>query len=104
MDVVFVDKNEAWLDVTHDYYFLPDNNSMILTSERSGFNHIYKVSFDGQIQQLTQGDYEVKNIASIDLKKGIIYYLSNETSPLNQDIYSIDFKGKRNEPIRQKYD
>lgn len=95
MDVVFVDKNEAWLDVTHDYYFLPDNNSMILTSERSGFNHIYKVSFDGQIQQLTQGDYEVKNIASIDLKKGIIYYLSNETSPLNQDIYSIDFKGKK---------
>lgn len=95
MDVVFVDKNEAWLDVTHDYYFLPDNNSMILTSERSGFNHIYKVSFDGQIQQLTQGDYEVKNIVSIDLKKGIIYYLSNETSPLNQDIYSIDFKGKK---------
>lgn len=95
IDVVFVDTNSAWLDVTHDYYFLPDNNSMILTSERSGFNHIYKVSFDGEIQQLTQGNYEVKNIASIDWKKGIIYYLSNETSPLNQDIYSIDFKGKK---------
>lgn len=100
-DVVFVDKNDAWLDVTHDYYFLEDNKSMILTSTQDGFNHIYKVNFDGTLQQLTKGNYEVTEIASIDMKSGTIYYTSNETSPINQDLYMIDFKGKKKKMLTQ---
>jgi hypothetical protein len=38
------------LDVTDNYYFLQDNNSMIVTSERNGFNHIYKVTFADHIR------------------------------------------------------
>ncbi len=49
-DVVYQDVNEKWLDVTDNYYFLQDNNSMIVTSERNGFNHIYKVTFADHIR------------------------------------------------------
>ncbi len=92
-DIVFTDKNDAWLDVTHNYYFLEDNKSVILTSERDGFNHIYKVEFNGAVTQLTKGEFEVQDIASVDMKKQRIYYLSNEANVLNKDLYVIDFKG-----------
>lgn len=92
---VFVDQNDAWLEITDDYYFLNDNKTMIITSERDGFNHIYKVGFDGKVTQLTHGQFDVASIAAIDQKAKLIYYLSNESHTLNRDLYVINFDGKK---------
>ncbi len=94
-DIVYTDQNDKWLDVTDNYYFLSDNNSMIVTSERNGFNHIYKVTFGGEIKQLTNGDWEVNEIQYVNEKKKLIYYLSNESGVLNRDLYVINFDGKK---------
>ena len=94
-DIVYTDQNDKWLDVTDNYYFLSDNNSMIVTSERNGFNHIYKVTLGGEIKQLTNGDWEVNEIQYVNEKKKLIYYLSNESGVLNRDLYVINFDGKK---------
>lgn len=94
IDMVYTDENEKWLDVTHDYYFLKDNKSMIVTSERDGYNHIYYVVLGGTVTQLTKGNYEVAGICAIDKEKKYIYYLSNESGTLNRDLYRIGFDGK----------
>ena len=94
-DIVYTDQNDKWLDVTDNYYFLSDNNSMIVTSERNGFNHIYKVTFGGEIKQLTNGDWEVNEIQYVNEAKKQIYYLSNESGVLNRDLYVINFDGKK---------
>lgn len=94
-DIVYTDQNDKWLDVTDNYYFLSDNNSMIVTSERNGFNHIYKVTFGEEIKQLTNGDWEVNEIQYVNEKKKLIYYLSNESGVLNRDLYAINFDGKK---------
>ena len=85
-DIVYTDQNDKWLDVTDNYYF---------TSERNGFNHIYKVTFGGEIKQLTNGDWEVNEIQYVNEKKKLIYYLSNESGVLNRDLYVINFDGKK---------
>lgn len=92
--LVYNDENDAWLEVSDDYHFLNDNKSMIVTSERNGYNHIYKVTFGGKIEALTSGKWEVNTICAIDEKKQYIYYLSNESNVLNRDLYRINFKGK----------
>jgi dipeptidyl-peptidase-4 len=94
-DLVYTDENPYWLNVTDQYYFLDDNRTMIATSERNGFNHIYKITFGGKITQLTNGAWEVATISAVDKKNKLIYYLSNETSLLNRDLYCIDFNGKK---------
>ena len=94
-DVVYTDENPYWLDVTDQYYFLEDNQTMIVTSERNGFNHIYQVYFGGKITPLTSGNWEVAEISAIDMKNKLIYYLSNESDLLNRDLYCIDFNGKK---------
>jgi len=92
---VFTDTNLYWLNVADKYYFLQDNKSMILTSERDGFNHIYLVDFNGNIKQLTTGNWEVASIAHVHSETKQIFYLSNETHRLGRDLYVIDFAGKK---------
>lgn len=94
-DVIYTDENKCWLEITDDYYFLNDNKSMIVSSERDGYNQIYKVEFGGAITQLTQGQWDVASIAAVDQKAKLIYYLSNESHTLNRDLYVINFDGKK---------
>ncbi len=94
-DIVYTDKNDKWLDITDNYYFLKDGKTMIVTSERDGFNHIYKVTLGGAIVQLTSGNWEVNEIQYVNEEKKQIYYLSNESGELNRDLYVINFDGKK---------
>ncbi|MBR4134889.1 MAG: S9 family peptidase [Bacteroidales bacterium] len=94
-DVVYTDENDKWLDITDDYYFLSDGKTMIVTSERDGFNHIYKVTLGGGRMQLTSGNWEVNGIKFVNEKKKLIYYQSNESGVLNRDLYVINFDGKK---------
>ena len=93
-EVVLTDENKWWIEEPDDYYFLSDNNSVIFTSERDGFNHIYRAEFGKTPVQLTKGSFMVKGIAAIDFEKQLVYYTSNESSVFNQDLYVIDFQGK----------
>lgn len=95
MDVVLTDHNDCWLDITDNYYFLNDNKTVIFLSERDGFRHIYRAEFGQQPVQLTKGSYEVASICSIDFQKKVIYYLANETDVPNQDLFCVNFDGKK---------
>ncbi|MDL2308381.1 S9 family peptidase [Bacteroidales bacterium OttesenSCG-928-B11] len=100
MDVVFTDENKCWVEVEDDnLIFLDDSKSMLAASERDGYRHIYKIDFGGVITQITKGDWEVAEICGIDKKKKLIYYLSNEAAMLNQDLYVINFDGKKKKMI-----
>lgn len=93
-EIVLTDKNDCWIEESDEHYFLSDNKTFIFTSERDGFNHIYKTEFGKTPVQLTKGNFEVKGIAAVDAEKKLIYYLSNESGVLNQDLYVMDFEGK----------
>lgn len=100
MDVVFTDENKCWVEVEDDnFFFFDDSKSMLVTSERDGYRHIYKADFDGTLTQLTKGEWEVAEICGVDKKKKVIYYLSNESGVLNSDLYVINFEGKKKKMI-----
>lgn len=68
----------------------------VLHSERSGHNHLYLYTLGGQlVRAITNGDYEVKSFYGWDSKKNEFYYSSNEGSPLRENIYKINAKGKK---------
>lgn len=93
---LYTEEDDAYVEVPDTWMFLKDGKHMLLTSERDGFNHIYMYDLNGKmVNQITKGSYDVVSVCSVDEKEGIIYYLSHETSPLNKELYSIDFKGKK---------
>ncbi len=89
--VVFTETAKTWINLGDDLRFLKDG-SLIWTSERDGFNHIYRFK-SGKWKQLTKGPWMVRAIAGIDGKEGRIYFTGNEGSSVEQHIFSVGFGG-----------
>ena len=89
---LYTEEDEAYVEVPETWMFLKDGKHMLLTSEKDGYNHIYMYDLNGRlVNQITQGYYDVVSVCSVDEKAGVIYYLSHESSPINKELYSIDF-------------
>lgn len=96
--LLYSEEDKAYVEVPDTWKFLNDGNGFLITSEKDGYNHIYLYGMDGTlIRQITTGTYDVVNICGIDEKNQKIYYRSHENSPINTDLYVIDFKGKKKE-------
>jgi dipeptidyl-peptidase 4 len=94
--VIYTEENKYYIEINDHLSFLPGNKGFLLTSEKDGYRHIYRFDMVGkQLVQLTKGPWEVVDVLGVDLKHELIYYMSDETSPLNRDIYSITLDGKK---------
>ncbi|WP_407073337.1 S9 family peptidase [Sphingomonas sp. LaA6.9] len=80
--------SKTWINLSSDLRALKDG-SLIWTSERSGFSHLYHWK-GGQWTQLTSGDWAVKEVTGVDQAKGRIYFLGNRETPVEQHLYAVD--------------
>lgn len=90
--------DDKYIEITNDLYFLKDGKGFIITSDQSGFNHIYVYDMSGkEIRQLTSGNWCVWEILGFDDVSNIIYYSSSENSVTDRDLYCIktDGSGKK---------
>jgi len=83
-----------WINHNDLFRFLEDGQ-FLWGSERDGFRHLYLYSLDGkQRKRITEGDWEVTEVAGVDEARQKIYYMSTEASPLERQLYSIKLNGK----------
>lgn len=84
-------------------YFTDDKKDFLITSEKDGFTHIYLYGINGTLKkQITKGSFEVKEFMGYDEKKKVVYFSSNEQSPLRKDVYSIGTNGENKKRLTQK--
>ncbi|MDQ8755351.1 S9 family peptidase [Sphingosinicella sp. LHD-64] len=86
--ILFSETSNTWLNL-HDNLRPLRDGSLLWTSERSGYSHIYRFR-SGRWTQLTRGDWAVKSIEGVDETSGRIYFTGNLDTPLEQHLYSID--------------
>ena len=90
---IYKEENEKYIEVPTTE-FLTTKDQFIITSEKSGFNHIYLYDIAGNlINQVTTGNWDVTDYYGVDEKKGLVYYQSAEVSPLQRHVYSIKLNG-----------
>jgi dipeptidyl-peptidase-4 len=95
--VVYTEQSETYLDIDQidDLTYPQDGKSFILSSERSGFKHLYHYALSGKpIRQLTFGEWSVDSFEGIDEKKGLLYFTSTEVSATERHLYSLNLEGK----------
>jgi dipeptidyl-peptidase 4 len=77
---------------------------IVLTSWEDGHTHLYLYSYDennplGGVakleRQLTKGDFDVDEVLGADHAHKVVYYSSNEGSPLDQQLWQVSFDGTR---------
>ena len=91
---LFSETSDKYVEPESPAMFLPGNDDQFVwQSERDGYNHLYLYDMNGNmLKQLTSGEWVVKEVVRIDGKGENIYYLSNETSPIEQHLYKVAVK------------
>ncbi|MDR0803054.1 S9 family peptidase [Fluviicola sp.] len=90
--VFYEEQSTTYLDADN-VILLKDGNSMLRTSDKDGYNHIYHLTFSGTLTQVTKGKWDVIDLYGIDEKKGTVFYSSSENGAMNKSLYSIQWKG-----------
>lgn len=86
--VVFQDSTKGWLYGT-DMEFAPQGNTLMIRSEKDGWNHIYTVEGDGSnLTQHTKGEFEVPWAEWLNSNE--VIFASTEEGPGERHIYQLN--------------
>ncbi|MBI1233781.1 MAG: prolyl oligopeptidase family serine peptidase [Alphaproteobacteria bacterium] len=92
---LLTETDDAWINLNNDLRPLADG-SILWTSERSGFRHIYRYVFDGDdttMIQITSGDWVVDQISGVDLDAGTVWFEGWTEDPTQRHLYSVPLDG-----------
>lgn len=93
MVTVLRERTEAWTEIIDNPKFLKDG-SFLWLSDRTGYRHIYRYRPDGQlVKQITTGEWDVRDLGSVNEETGLISYTAWEDSPINNARYTIKLDG-----------
>src|SRR6202158_4858121 len=71
--VALTEKDQYWINVSDDSYFLKDGKRFLWSSERTGYRHFYLYDLGGkQLAQLTKGEWEVSGLDAVAESKGLV--------------------------------
>jgi dipeptidyl-peptidase-4 len=98
-EVVYEEKDDAYVEIDDNLYFLKDGEHFIRTSEKDGYNHIYMIGIDGSSKQITKGSWDVVEFKGINEESGMIYYISAEEGAPYKALYSIHTDGTHQQKI-----
>jgi dipeptidyl-peptidase-4 len=94
--------DDKFLDANYDVFV--KDGFIVLSSWSDGNTHLYLYSYDKERpgaatatldRQLTSGNFDVSDIYSVDFERRQVFYASNEGNPLEQQLWRVDFEGKR---------
>jgi dipeptidyl-peptidase 4 len=93
---------DSWVNVNDDFTPLKSGSHFLWSSWRDGNTHLYLYTFDKENplaadarveRQLTQGDFEVLGVESVDASAGVVYFSANKGDPREKQLYSIKLDG-----------
>lgn len=96
-ELLFEETSPTWVNLNDNLKPLRDG-SLIWSSERSGFSHLYRWSA-GRWTQLTRGDWAVEKVVAVDQNAKAIYFTGTLETPLEQQLYSVSY-ARPGKPVR----
>jgi dipeptidyl-peptidase-4 len=91
---MFRETSKAWVEVVDEGLRWLKDGSFLWLSDRSGWRRIYHYGGDGKlIKQVTNGDWDVRGLDSVDEAKRMVYFSASEHSYIANSEYSIALDG-----------
>ncbi|MCJ7738648.1 MAG: DPP IV N-terminal domain-containing protein, partial [Anaerolineae bacterium] len=92
--ILLRETSDVWINLNSMFRALKqpreDGGSLIWASERTGFQHLYLCDAQGKlVRPLTQGDWLVDAVISVDEDEGILYFAASCEEPLESHLYSV---------------
>ncbi|MEO6541283.1 MAG: DPP IV N-terminal domain-containing protein [Ferruginibacter sp.] len=98
------EKQKSWIDLDDQgerIQFLKQNGGFILTSDVTGWTHLYLHDMKGKlVNAITTGKFTVTNINYVDEEKGVVYFTARSLeNTARNDFYRININGKNMERL-----
>ncbi|WP_308517102.1 S9 family peptidase [Sphingomonas flavescens] len=88
--MLFSETSPTWVNLNDNFKPLKDG-SLIWSSERSGYPHLYRWQA-GKWTQLTRGNWAVEDVAGVDEQAGRVYFTGTAETPIEQQLYWVSYK------------
>ena len=107
------EQDPAWIEIHDDLIFLKNRPEFLWTSERTGYNHLYRFNMKGElIQPVTFGDWALFSsggvswisnaVMDLDEENGWIYFTALEKSSIERHLYRIKLDGSGMERLSRE--
>jgi dipeptidyl-peptidase-4 len=84
---LLTERGEPWVNLCDAWKPLADG-SLVWSSERTGFRHLYRCDASGVVAALTSGDWAVDKLEGVDEARGVLYFTATLDSPLERHLYA----------------
>jgi dipeptidyl-peptidase-4 len=97
---MWVDHDDAFITV--GYGGLPaarpirDGAEFLVTSEKDGWMHVYRVTREGREALLTRGGMDALSVAGVDEKGGWLYFVASPENATQRYLYRTSLEGNAN--------
>ena len=92
---VYQETSATYVEVTDDLHFHPDGSGFVLTSEKSGWNHVYWVTLKTGVERaITAGEYDVLSVAGIDAQGKRVIFTASMKGATRQEVWAVGLNGK----------
>ena len=93
--IIYAEESSTYIDIHDNLTFLNDSEHFLWTSEKDGYNHIYKINIDnGNAVQITSGNWDVTEVYGMSEQKESIFFQAAKEHPTQREVYTIDINGK----------
>ncbi|WP_276088151.1 S9 family peptidase [Pedobacter sp. JY14-1] len=92
--LIYTETDKAWVDAGKGWDWINGGKEFIWSSEKDGWNHLYRISRDGKKQVLiTAGNYDVIEKSLVDEKNGVVYFLASPSNATQKYLYKTKLSG-----------
>ena len=86
----------GWVENNPSLTWLADKSRFLWASERNGFRNFYLYDLSGKlIAPVTQHQFEVANIVTVDESAGVLWYMARDgDNPLKLQLHRVGLNGK----------
>ncbi len=91
---MLTETDKTWTEVVTDLRWMDDGASFTWVSERTGWRHAYLASRKtGEMRPITEGDYDVISIQSIDEESGWLHFIASPDDPKQRYLFRARLDG-----------
>jgi len=90
--VLVKETSPTWIPLHNSLRFL-DDGGFVWSSERSGFQHLYRIDAKGKAHALTQGAWPVDELLAVDEAAGKVFFRAGMESPRESQLYVVPLQG-----------
>ncbi|MBU1099391.1 MAG: S9 family peptidase [Bacteroidetes bacterium] len=98
---ILTEREKSWIHIHDDLQFIEESNQFIWFSERSGYAHLYRYNYSGElVNQITTGEWQVAgdpndnmSVRYVDSRGKKLFFIGKEKSPIERHLYEINFDG-----------